>query len=335
MVAEELGFDGVAPNSIDAVSNRDFVLDYLAPRDLRDAPLAPRRRARAVVERGVRLLRAVRRVRVGLLDHAAEEEPRRRRAAAREGAAVVAHLAALHGVMHALPLTYNKDMQEDKEHLFDAVDTLELCLSRRAGCSRGSRFDRERWRAAVRRDDRGDRRRRPARQARRAVPRGARDRRRPRARRGGQRAQRSRAQRRGARAHSEQLDASLRRALAGLLAGVEGLEGGTALARVREQLEQARALLTSEPGSRLLRAPGRRRRARPVGCVLRHGDTAGVIVETEAYHESEPACHAYVGLTPRTRVLFGPPGRAYVYRSYGIHALLNASASPRASGPRC
>ena len=61
-----------------------------------------------------------------------------------------------------------------------------------------------------------------------------------------------------------------------------------------------------------------------VGCTIRHGETAGVIVETEAYHFSEPACHAYVGLTPRTKVLFGPPGRAYVYRSYGIHALLNA-----------
>ena len=61
-----------------------------------------------------------------------------------------------------------------------------------------------------------------------------------------------------------------------------------------------------------------------VGCVVRHGDTAGVIVETEAYHDSEPACHAYVGLTPRTATLFGPPGRAYVYRSYGVHAMLNA-----------
>ncbi len=61
-----------------------------------------------------------------------------------------------------------------------------------------------------------------------------------------------------------------------------------------------------------------------IGCTVEHKDTAGVIVETEAYHESEPACHAFVGLTPRTRTLFGPPGRAYVYRSYGIHALFNA-----------
>jgi DNA-3-methyladenine glycosylase len=61
-----------------------------------------------------------------------------------------------------------------------------------------------------------------------------------------------------------------------------------------------------------------------LGCVLRHADTAGVIVETEAYHESEPACHAFVGLTARTAPLFGPPGRAYVYRSYGIHSLVNA-----------
>ena len=61
-----------------------------------------------------------------------------------------------------------------------------------------------------------------------------------------------------------------------------------------------------------------------IGCVVEHADAAGTIVETEAYHECEPACHAFVGLTPRTRTLFGEPGRAYVYRSYGIHALLNA-----------
>jgi DNA-3-methyladenine glycosylase len=65
-----------------------------------------------------------------------------------------------------------------------------------------------------------------------------------------------------------------------------------------------------------------------LGCVIRHGPCAGLIVETEAYHESEPACHAFVGLTARTQTLFGVPGQAYVYRSYGIHALLNAVAEP-------
>ena len=71
---------------------------------------------------------------------------------------------------------------------------------------------------------------------------------------------------------------------------------------------------------------------RLIGCTVRHGATSGRIVETESYHEGEPACHAHVGLTARTHTLFGPPGRAYVYRSYGIHALLNAVAEPEGVG---
>jgi DNA-3-methyladenine glycosylase len=63
-----------------------------------------------------------------------------------------------------------------------------------------------------------------------------------------------------------------------------------------------------------------------VGVTLRHGETAGRIVEVESYHQEEPASHAFIGPRPRTEVLFGPPGFAYVYRSYGIHALLNAVA---------
>ena len=69
-----------------------------------------------------------------------------------------------------------------------------------------------------------------------------------------------------------------------------------------------------------------------VGMTIAHGDTAGVIVETEAYHFTEEACHAHVGVTPRTRVLWGEPGRAYVYRSYGIHALFNVVCEPDGVG---
>jgi DNA-3-methyladenine glycosylase len=69
-----------------------------------------------------------------------------------------------------------------------------------------------------------------------------------------------------------------------------------------------------------------------IGCSVEHAGAAGVIVETEAYHQSEPACHAFVGRTPRTETLFGEPGRAYVYRSYGIHALLNAVCEPEGVG---
>jgi DNA-3-methyladenine glycosylase len=69
-----------------------------------------------------------------------------------------------------------------------------------------------------------------------------------------------------------------------------------------------------------------------IGCTVEHQGCSGVIVETEAYHESEPACHAFAGLTPRTKTLFGEPGIAYVYRSYGIHALLNAVCEPAGVG---
>jgi DNA-3-methyladenine glycosylase len=69
-----------------------------------------------------------------------------------------------------------------------------------------------------------------------------------------------------------------------------------------------------------------------IGCVVTHGQCSGVIVETEAYHDSEPASHAFVGLTARTETLFGPPGRSYVYLSYGVHALLNAVCEPEGVG---
>jgi argininosuccinate lyase len=149
-VAAELGFERVAPNSIDAVSNRDFVLDYLSAAATCATHLS-RLGAELVLwsseEFGF----------VALPDawtSGSSIMPQKKNPDAAEllrakAPRVVAHLSALHGVMHALPLTYNKDLQEDKEHLFDSVDTLELCLAAATGMIRGARFDGERMAAAA------------------------------------------------------------------------------------------------------------------------------------------------------------------------------------------
>ncbi len=149
-VAAELGFERVAPNSIDAVSNRDFVLDYLSAAATCMTHLS-RLGAELVLwsseEFGFVTLPDAWTSGSSIMPQ--KKNPDAAELLRAKAPRVVAHLSALHGVMHALALTYNKDLQEDKEHLFDTVDTLDLCLAAAAGMIGGARFNRERMSAAA------------------------------------------------------------------------------------------------------------------------------------------------------------------------------------------
>ena len=150
LLARELGFEEPAPNSIDAVSGRDFILDYLSAAATCSTHLS-RLGAELVLWSSAEFAFCE------LPDSWSSGSsimPQKKNPDAAEllrakAPRVVGHLASLHGVMHALPLTYNKDLQEDKEHLFDAVDTLELTLAAAAGMIAGVAFNREQLREAA------------------------------------------------------------------------------------------------------------------------------------------------------------------------------------------
>jgi argininosuccinate lyase len=150
LLADELGFDTVGPNSIDAVSGRDFVLDYLAAAATCATHLS-RLGAELVLwssaEFGFCELPDAWSAGSSIMPQ--KKNPDAAELLRAKAPRVVGHLAAFHGVMHALPLTYNKDLQEDKEHLFDVVDTMQLTLSAATGMIAGVSFNRERMREAA------------------------------------------------------------------------------------------------------------------------------------------------------------------------------------------
>jgi argininosuccinate lyase len=149
-LAADLGFERPYTNSIDAVSNRDFALDYLSA-----AAICAMHLSRLGGE--IVLWSSQEFGFVELPDSFASGSsimPQKKNPDAAEllrGKAprVAAALQSLLGTMHALPLAYSKDMQEDKEPLFDAIDNLELCLAAATGMLGGISFSRERLAAAA------------------------------------------------------------------------------------------------------------------------------------------------------------------------------------------
>ncbi|HWT25622.1 MAG TPA: argininosuccinate lyase [Solirubrobacteraceae bacterium] len=250
LLARELGFAGVARNSIDAVSNRDFVLDFLAAAATCATHLS-RLGAEIVLwsseEFGFATVSDAWASGSSIMPQ--KKNPDAAELLRAKSPRVAARLAALHGVLHGLPLTYNKDLQEDKEHLFDAVDTLDLCLAAATGMLEGIAFDRERLAAAaadelIAATDIADllvRRGIPFRQSHGIVAGLVRE-----ALSSGRRL--SDFSREELAAHSEALDDEFYAVLAQrswLESKVS--EGGTALVRVREQLAHARAELDGQP----------------------------------------------------------------------------------------
>jgi len=144
-VAEDLGFEHVSANSIDGASNRDFVLDYLSAASACAMHLS-RLGSEIVIwsssEFGFCELDESFSSGSSIMPQ--KKNPDSAELLRAKSARVAADYAALLGTMHSLPLTYGKDMQEDKEPLFDAIDTIETTLEVAEGMLAGIEFDRER-----------------------------------------------------------------------------------------------------------------------------------------------------------------------------------------------
>jgi argininosuccinate lyase len=144
-VARELGFDSLSPNSIDAVSNRDFVLDYLSAASICAMHLS--RLGGEIVlwtSDEFSFCEVSDDFSSGSSIMPQKKNPDAAELLRAKAPRIVAGFLTLTGVMHGLPLAYSKDLQEDKEPLFDAADSLELCLEAAERMLGGLSFDRER-----------------------------------------------------------------------------------------------------------------------------------------------------------------------------------------------
>jgi argininosuccinate lyase len=149
-VAEQLGFPAVAQNSLDAVSSRDYGLDYQAAASICATHLS-QLGAEIVLwsSEEFGFCEVSDSFASGSSIMPQKKNPDAAELLRGKAPRVVAHFSGLHGVLHGLPLTYNKDLQEDKERLFDAVDTLELTIAAAAGMIGAISFNRERMAAAA------------------------------------------------------------------------------------------------------------------------------------------------------------------------------------------
>ncbi len=144
-VARELGFDSLSPNSVDAVSNRDFVLDYLSAASICAMHLS--RLGGEIVlwtTDEFSFCEVAEDFSSGSSIMPQKKNPDAAELLRAKAPRIAAGFLTLTGVMHGLPLAYSKDLQEDKEPLFDAVDSLELCLEAAERMLGGLTFDRER-----------------------------------------------------------------------------------------------------------------------------------------------------------------------------------------------
>jgi argininosuccinate lyase len=148
-VADDLGFEHVSHNSIDGASNRDFVLDYLAAASTCAMHLS-RLGSEIVIWSSTEFgfCQLDESFSSGSSIMPQKVNPDSAELLRAKSPRVAADYVSLLGTMHALPLTYGKDMQEDKEPLFDAIDTVESCLDAATGMMAGIVFDRERLEAA-------------------------------------------------------------------------------------------------------------------------------------------------------------------------------------------